>query len=314
MIDKPTTIVLGAGASMPYGFPSGEGLRKNICRSIGLRSFLPRSLHNLYGISPDETVEFIKAFLYSGVSSIDSFLSKNSRYVKIGKLCIAVDLCTKENFQNVVNIDNEDHWYQILWNELIVGATTANDLLRNKISFVTFNYDRSLEYFIYLSIKNTFDTTDEEALRVLNEFKILHVYGELGKFHYKPQQGSRAYVDDLDSVQIEIAANAIKVIPEVERDSDSFHIARKYFEDYKMIGFLGFGFDALNVERLGLSVVLHYREKNKVGMPTIMASVLKKTPTERAKITRFINPSNMCALQLLDEENTRAIRMSSLLG
>lgn len=32
MITKPTVMILGAGASMPYGFPSGEGLFNQACR------------------------------------------------------------------------------------------------------------------------------------------------------------------------------------------------------------------------------------------------------------------------------------------
>ena len=34
MIDAPTVFILGAGASMAFGFPSGKGLLDIICRNI----------------------------------------------------------------------------------------------------------------------------------------------------------------------------------------------------------------------------------------------------------------------------------------
>ncbi|WP_156096076.1 hypothetical protein [Methanobacterium sp. SMA-27] len=34
MIKTPTVFVLGAGASIPYGYPSGEKLREEICHEL----------------------------------------------------------------------------------------------------------------------------------------------------------------------------------------------------------------------------------------------------------------------------------------
>ena len=34
MIDKPVVIVVGAGGSVPYGFPTGERLKRAICDEL----------------------------------------------------------------------------------------------------------------------------------------------------------------------------------------------------------------------------------------------------------------------------------------
>jgi hypothetical protein len=37
MIKIPTVLILGAGASSPYGFPSGSTLRDQICANLSVR-------------------------------------------------------------------------------------------------------------------------------------------------------------------------------------------------------------------------------------------------------------------------------------
>ncbi len=83
MITRPTVLVLGAGASQPYGFPLGSELRIDILRladsralragyegaaegaALAIRANL--NLHPLF-------TEFVSAFKNSGFYSIDAFL------------------------------------------------------------------------------------------------------------------------------------------------------------------------------------------------------------------------------------------------
>ena len=71
MIHKPTVLVLGAGASMPYGYPSGSALREML---VDQSTFDELIVGNL--ISRNDVGGFCERFLYSGMNSIDAFLSR----------------------------------------------------------------------------------------------------------------------------------------------------------------------------------------------------------------------------------------------
>jgi flagellar biosynthesis regulator FlaF len=306
--------VLGAGASMSYGMPSGAELRSEICSKT---LWLTRELEK-FGVNSSKTSDFIHQFSLSNVASIDAFLSRHDRFVDIGKRCIAATLCAKENPSNVMNNDANDHWYQHMWQILIAGAATHNDLLRNKIRFVTFNYDRSLEYFLHQSTKYTYGVSDEEALSVVKKINILHVYGALGEFSFMPTKGTRQYTHENNPSEINVAAEGIKIIPEARDEAQVFETARKWFYESEIIGFLGFGFDTLNVNRLGLSDVLGYQLENGKPIATVIASTFKKTAAEAKKIRRMLWPKadslgRTSYIETHGHENTMTIRESDLL-
>jgi hypothetical protein len=53
VITTPTTFILGAGASMPYGFPSGENLVTNVIEILRKPKFF-----HYFGFSEGEITEF----------------------------------------------------------------------------------------------------------------------------------------------------------------------------------------------------------------------------------------------------------------
>jgi hypothetical protein len=76
------------------------------------------------------------------------------------------------------------------------------------------------------------------------------------------------------------AANGIVIIPEVRDDAPQFAAVRSLFDWAERICFLGFGFDSLNVTRLGLRDVVLWRRDNKKPGPQVYATVLEKTNAE----------------------------------
>ena len=100
MIDKSTLFILGAGASFPYGYPTGQGLREYIFTKFPddysglLRVYY--SSDNSYSRAMREVTEFSKAFANSPRVFIDEFLSINQQYQDIGKAAIATAILTYE--------------------------------------------------------------------------------------------------------------------------------------------------------------------------------------------------------------------------
>src|ERR1700722_7438547 len=148
MIRRPTVFILGAGASMAYGFPSGAELRQMICQ---LSDANPPLVKTLSAEPSDffaaDITEFAKQFERSSIASIDAFLAKRGEFTAIGKLCIAALLCELERPERVVPGPKDDDWYSYLWNILTQDVESPEELAQNRIKFVSFNYDRSLQYF-----------------------------------------------------------------------------------------------------------------------------------------------------------------------
>jgi hypothetical protein len=88
------------------------------------------------------------AFLHSGQLSIDTFLSKRGdEFSETGKWAIAAALCIRETPTMVMNATIEGDWYAYLWSVMSGTLSKVDDVPFEKIKIITFNYDRSLEYF-----------------------------------------------------------------------------------------------------------------------------------------------------------------------
>jgi hypothetical protein len=314
MINEPTVLILGAGASMPYKFPSGVELRNLICGLSNLGNENHQFLVQQLECDSGELRHFARTFHGSNIKSIDAFLARRPEFTAFGKLSIATLLCQTELPKRVIPGDAEnnpdDHWYYYLWNVLVEEANTVDEFIGNQIRFITFNYDRSLEYFLHTSIKNTYGVSEEDALAILGKIPILHVYGCLGEFHFLTGVNRRQFSNDIDAERIRIATTAIKVIPE-DREYDPFLIARQWCYEANKIGFLGFGFDVLNIERLGLKDVLDRRYQDKHDRPLVVASAYDKTQAERNHYQSLVSPRN--PWDAFDRKCTRTLRESGLL-
>lgn len=281
MIHTKTVFVLGAGASMPYGLPSGDQLRADICRMARNPESYPISLSlAVQGVNNEQFKAFGAAFERSNISSIDSFLAKRPNFADIGKLVIAGVLSAYESPDELFSADKTDHWYKLLWNAMLLDAADPADVRRNAVRFVTFNYDRSLEYFLFESTRNTWGIDEAACTAILKNIGILHVYGQLGPFTHASCDGHRTYGEHLSKESLQLAARSLQIVPEA-RDDKAFQVARTWFDWAERICFLGFGFDSLNVDRLGLeSVLLTKRERGGRGMPAIYATTLGRTDLE----------------------------------
>jgi len=257
MIKTKTLFILGAGASVPFEYPSGIKLRENIL-SGGMNpkiieSFLPD--YDNYDQDEDDRIEkdihleeFISAFSRSGVYSIDLFLENRPDFMGVGKRAIAAYLISCEIDKNLRR--SKDNWYMYLFNRL---KSSFEDFDKNKISFITFNYDRSLEYFLFEALRNLFKRDERLCAEKINKIPIVHLYGKLDSFPWQNAKNGFPYDDSkFIKERIHQAIYNIRIMDDVKEyeETEAFKSAYKLISNAEQIFLLGFGFDKINLERL----------------------------------------------------------------
>lgn len=285
MIRSPTLFVLGAGASQPYGFPLGSELRHLICESEHEGNSLAQAVRQCRFFNQTDIRDLAMNFRGSSINSIDAYLARHSQFVEVGKQLIAAAIFEKESpikFRNC----GSDHWYQLLWNEMLYDVNDGASLRQNKVRFISFNYDRSLEYFFHHSTKHTFRVADATAFEYWSHLKILHVYGSVGDIYSTDparSQSARPYGDRNSAPSIATAATGINIIPDSRDDAEEFVTARKWFNWAERVFILGFGFDPKNCQRLNFASVLRSRREDGKSRPFITTSVLGLEDPEIAR-------------------------------
>jgi hypothetical protein len=275
LIKSKTLFVLGAGASMPYGFPLGSELTRT------LRSWeeKPQKLATI-GITPDVAAKFLDAFSKSRISSIDTFLSMRPEFEAIGKQAIAKILIGCESEKALRSAEAAEDWYELLWNAAIANINDASDLKYNQIRVVTFNYDRSLEHYLQLATENAFGVDPETAYREWSRIQISHVYGLLGDYVYSRQDSGRLYETELSAEDLAAGAGKLRIVPELRDDDPVFNEAREWFDWAERVCILGFGFDPLNIKRLDFASVIKFKKAQELPMPHICATTKGVTRAE----------------------------------
>ena len=258
MITTPTVLVLGAGASVPYGFPSGLRLLEEIDTSLKNVNHPWWNIVEHLEIPREDVSYFLQELLLSGQPSVDAFLEQRSEFLKVGKLVIALAIASHENQKGLTNLSVRDYgFYHYLFSKLNASRETFGE---NSLSIITFNYDRSIEQLLYLCIKHSWNISDEECVDRLSNIPIIHVHGSLGLL---PWQGdnSRAYSREYTPEEIKFSSEQIIVISEGQETSAEFRDALSLMEKAQRIYFLGFGYDSTNLKRLGISKLLENKIK-----------------------------------------------------
>ena len=95
----------------------------------------------------EHIARFRETLLTSNQPSVDAFLESwpTEEFTEIGKTVIAIKLIGSEKL-SLLERKRDRKWYEYLWNEL---GTTKQDFSHSKLSVITFNYDRSLEYTLF---------------------------------------------------------------------------------------------------------------------------------------------------------------------
>lgn len=294
MITDKTVFILGAGASLPYGFPTAAGLRKDII--FNFAEIFIRAHAELYAVDeskvdlPKKFQNLIDIFKNSSTKSIDLFLSRNKHFDEIGKKIIAFLIARYEENSKFREDIEKPHfdWYIHIFDLLTKEISNAEDLValfrQNKVSFITFNYDRSLEYFLFDSLINSFTTKANEIKALMEMIKVTHVYGKISYLPWEDNYPLLDYGSNNFFGNLEDLANNIDIIFEKRRNN--LDDAKQKISEATNIFFLGFGYADENLDVLDFSNLLNKGHR-------IYGTGLGFTDSERRKVISKLRGKNV---------------------
>ena len=241
-----TCLILGAGASKPYGYPLGWQLKERIiqyCLSKAPYCAPPEKLSETW----HRLEQFARRFDEDDSTTIDAFLNtlpKNDELGRHGRMAIVAVLSAYEDA-----FDERERWYGSVLDLL----EAPGDFTSLKI--ITFNYDRSFEFFVSRYIQRRDKSSPQTAReKFQQQVEVEHVYGCYAKLpHFAganaiaPEYGSLTGHDSWKG-----AIENIQLIGEEMLKGEHVCRATEWIASADYIIILGFGFDHTNLNLIGL--------------------------------------------------------------
>lgn len=294
--------VIGAGCSVPYGFPTGTMLMQKLknfdykdrieykaqhlldkhylfdlyperlritfdeygekARQIdGYYSSLNLEKQTINSIISSTVKDFAKSIRHSMMVSTDEFLKnrlgqEKSEEADFGKRLIAREIlmAEKESENSYVRggegkkkeqwLGNID-WIQHLLS-LIDQQDNWEEILKQTV-FLTFNYDRVLEYCIFLYLTSDKQYADADAQAFIKEMQIHHVNGFIGSLEEIP-------FGAVENGKYQEIAKRMETVWEKRRNRDESEKEKYqgFLKNAERVYFLGFSYIPDNLESIGI--------------------------------------------------------------
>ncbi|OVE76759.1 hypothetical protein BVX97_00480 [bacterium E08(2017)] len=268
LLGIPTALILGAGASAPYGFPLGPELKNRLLEQTA--NGQTQTLLQELGFDLKLLRLFSDALRYGTHPTVDVFLEKKTSFRDIGSFLIALTLIPLESPQALFP---QKDWYGDLFNTLNLEGLSNTD----NLSIVTLNYDRSLEHFLFNNIEyNCPDILMEQAHKNREKIHIVHAHGSLGNY---PDVGYGISSSNKDAIRS--AADSIKIISDHLADSDDFADAKDSIKRAERIVIIGFGYNQVTLDALLADVASDGR--------AIYGTAYKLDNKDRERVEDFFN-------------------------
>jgi hypothetical protein len=266
MFNRKTLFVCGAGTSFEAGLPLGVDLAKAIAAKMDVR--FERGYHavsdgdfDLYNafkhVLPNSQNEYQRAawLIRDGLGfaqSIDDFLDQhrsNAHVNTYGKAAIVKTVLEAEHESKLYfnPFEGERFKGDELSNTWLVkfmymlGRGIPKEGVRqifDNVSFIVFNYDRCIEYFLLHALQRLYNIGENEAAAIVDDLSIIHPYGSIGSLREVPFGTTRA-----DYVAL---AKGIKTYTEQVSETAgeiAVEVARA-----KCVVFLGFAYHSQNLQ------------------------------------------------------------------
>jgi len=273
--------ILGAGSSHELDMPLGSDLKHEIASLYSSHTFnIPEQMKNKQKLL-GKALELIKIqdklptdYFEEAINiisnslpfaeSIDNFIHNHQGDETIalcGKLGIALSIISAESDSLLVDDFNKlnskpttklaETWFAKLMQKIVSGKH-HEEAIKNSfrdILFINFNYDRCLERFIFLWLKNYFGWEDYIVQDICNALNVIRPYGSLGSLPWKNKQNAVAYGSQVNEHQLISISKRIKTFTEGVNSHQRDTIHSAILNSQKNI-YLGFAFHPLNMELL----------------------------------------------------------------
>lgn len=263
---------------MDYGLPSGRGLVEDVLTGLEPGGTIFQTMLRLE-FDQRKLEEFARELRSSDVYSVDFFLEHRPEFLELGKVAMGLALAPKENPNALEGgYARERGWYRYLFSHLTEG-TPIERFTNNQISFVTFNYDRSLERYLETRMRGLYGEPIQSCRDVLAGLSIIHVHGSLGSLPgWGDEVGKRAYTTQVDDEWARNVPNRIQVVFEADQQTHEYRAAYDKIVNADKVYFLGFHYHFQNMERLGVATL------NRFGLKAF-GSAYEMEKAERDRVT-----------------------------
>jgi hypothetical protein len=220
MFNRRTLFVCGAGTSFEAGLPLGVGLAKAIAAKLDINF---QGGYQQTGSGDFELYEDIKRAFASKqndyqlaawvirdglgfAQSIDDFLDQHRTNAKVniyGKAAIVKTVLEAERSSDLYFNPFErqrfrgdeltDKWFVKFMYMLGRGVPKENITgIFENVSFIVFNYDRCIEFFLSHALQRLYNIAENEAASIMDDLSIIHPYGSIGLLKQVPFGTTRA--------------------------------------------------------------------------------------------------------------------------
>lgn len=278
------TFVLGAGSSFEVDMPTGSELKSNIAASLSFKVDHFRQLEGgdgqireaIYALGQrPETGGYVNDYYQAAIRikdgmlqapSIDNFIDSNrsnKHIAEVGKLAIASAILKAERSSKLyvkpTNINNKpnfsgvsDTWFNAFFHLLCLNAQEEDLPARlARVKVITFNYDRTLEHFLFYSIQNYYGSSPERAAEILSNLTILHPYGQVGSLPWQNIGFTVPFGGEFHLTELLEVSKTLRTFTEGTSDKESeIEKIRSSIYDCEILSFLGFAYHELNLELL----------------------------------------------------------------
>jgi len=298
---NPTVLILGAGASCECGMPLGGALRDRIADGLNFRfdddSRMKSGDGSLYELLKNHYKSNYNDALWSGrriagaakdFPSIDEllhFLRKETVAVDIGKLAIVYYILGYENNFRTPQTGQPDFgglsesWYAQFFSMAISGVN-KEDIVKifDNVTFINFNYDRTLECYLYYALMRASITADV-AGHIVSRMKTIRPYGALGTTDWQ----SEVSVGGAQDQTIFDRVALIRTFTEAYTTElkDRIEVA---LHNSKLVLCLGFGFHHQNMQLLSSTLEDRRKDNGRKVFATMKDIHLENQETLRTEL------------------------------
>lgn len=277
MFRARTVIVVGAGASAELGFPLGNALLQDIAKRLDISyrfgqlergdHVIAQALRDKLDASSDVTEfndhlhsawQIVKSSA-QGIS-IDNVLDalEDPKASLVGKYGIVRSILESEHNSALKNWSRDrpedvdfgsvsGTWLDKITKILIEGVKVSQiyDIFEN-LTFINFNYDRTLEQFLPFSLGNYFGIKAQVIEEAFASLPIYRPYGKAGSLPWQ-SDGRHVPYGMCNAEALQIAAEGILTFTEQVSDEKLMRGMRDAIQSADRLIFLGFGFHRQNL-------------------------------------------------------------------